>query len=97
MPDCVVEGEAGFSAIALDHAVVATVMVVVGALPDEAAADGDDNVVVAAVELLSGMVELLITPVSLPSLPSRCRAAAFRVELEIGGGTYEPPGALVQT
>ena len=55
-------------------------------LPDELD-DGDTVVLVVIVELLKGAVELLDTPVSLPSPPPRWSALAFDAVFETGGGT----------
>lgn len=67
-----------------------------GPLPDEPD-DGDTVVLVGTVELLKGAIEIPDAPESLPSPPPRCSALALKSVLETGGGTYEPPGALMQT
>ena len=68
-----------------------------GPPPPGVPGDGDDVMLVGAVELLKGAVELLDPPVLLPSPLPRSSALVFVFVFGMGGGMYEPPGALMQT
>ena len=67
-----------------------------GSPPAGVPGNEDDVVLVGVVELLKGAVELFDPIVLLPSPPPRSRALAFVIAFGMGGGVYEPPGALMQ-
>ena len=67
-----------------------------GPAPPGVPGTGDDVVLVGVVELLKGALELFDPLVLLPSPPPCSNALVFVFAFLMGGGMYEPPGALMQ-